>query len=350
MENLIVSTRKKISMENMFANVKISTENAITKVLNAAVKVNVSSCEVDNGSAMIGGEINATVLYLDENERVESVSGTVEFLEKQRVEFLLKDVFAKDYANVENINFSSNEVMVSISHHADVYGVYDYQIPKINASKDSLVLSTSTSQIRHLVEVKADDFVVVEEYQTNFDELSVLTAVADVVVSSVVVSVDKVVLEGKLITEVVAQNQDNLERVMREIEFSQEIAASGVVPTMTADAKVNVKNANVSVEKVGEKCMLAYNIELGAMAYVYDETSYEFADDMFSLSNEIKTTYGYLAVKSFSEEKNFSNTFTSNIDISNIENLDDVVGVFSAGSPTLKQSAEPAEETPATPA
>ena len=336
MENLIVSTRKKIVMENMFVNVKISAENNIKKVLNVIAYANVSSCESEGASVSIGGEINATILYLSENGQVESAVGKIEFLEKQKADFALKNTFAKDYVKVENINFSSNEAMISVSHHADVYGVYDYEIPKIDAGKDGLVLSASSSSIKHVVEAKNDDFVVTEDYQTNFDELNVLTSATDVTLSSVTASVDKVLVEGKLITEIVANGENGIERIAREIEFSQEIAVMGVVPTMTADARVSVKNTNLNIEKTGDKCVLAYNIEVGAVVYVYDETTYEFADDMFSLESEIKTTYGYLTTRTFDESKNMSGTFATVVDISNIENLDDVVGVFNAGVLPLK--------------
>ncbi len=336
MENLIVSTRKKITMENMFANIKISAENNIKKVLNVITYANVSSCESESGSVSIGGEINATILYLSENGQIESDFGKVEFLEKQKAEFALKNTFAKDYVRVENVNFSSNEAMISVLHYADIYGVYDYEIPKIDARKDDLVLSASSSSIKHIVESKNDNFIVTEDYQTGFDELNVLTSAVDVVASSVNASVDKVLLEGKLITEVVASGENGIERIAREIEFSQEVEVLGVVPTMTVDARVCVKNINVNAEKTGDKCVLSYNIELGAVVYVYDETTYEFADDMFSLESEIKTTYGYLTTRTFDEIKNVSNTFVSVVDISNIENLDDVVGVFNAGVLSFK--------------
>lgn len=331
MENLVVSTRKRLVMDKMYAQVKVVADSSIKSILNAVVTPSVESCECAGGTASVSGKMTASVIYVTVDGMVESATASIDFIEKQKADFAMSDVYATDDVEIENVNFSSNEIMIALSHVAKLDGVFNYDIPKIDSSSD-LVLKTNTFSANNLKFALDDIFSVNEEYQTGFENVTVLSSSAKVVVEEAISSVDKVIVSGKVIAGVVFKRDEMVETLSKEFDFSQEIAGTGVVPNMMADALVSVKNAKVSAETRTEKCVFVYDIELKAKAYVYEESTFELVDDMFSLSNELMTTYNYLEAKNHMGFKTIENTTASNIDISMVEELDDIVCVYALDS------------------
>ena len=66
---------------------------------------------------------------------------------------------------------------------------------------------------------------------------------------------------------------------------------------MVADSNIIIKTVNVTPEISDGKNSIVYAIDLFAKCYVFDECSYEIASDMFSLKNELTTTYDYFSAK-----------------------------------------------------
>ncbi len=335
MENLVISTRKKFTMDKMFSQVKLVAENPIKNVLNVAINAAVSTSECSGGAVSISGKITATMLYVSTDNQIEKATGSVEFIEKQRAEFDLFDVFAKSDAIVDGVNFSSNEAMISVSHTAQIEGVYNYEIPQIDAEKDNLVLKSSTFTASNVKCSVADTFAVAEDYQTSFEELEVLSARAGVVQTSVNAGIDKIVIDGKVLTEVVFLAEDTLQKQVKEFEFKQEIAASGADLNNIAEAVLDVQNCEVTAQLNSGKVALAYVIQIAARGFVYEETTFEVVKDLYSLTSEIVSTKTYLETKNYKLENVLSDNFSSVVDISEIEGLDDVIAVL-GGAVTVK--------------
>lgn len=331
MENLVVSTRKRLVMDKMYCQVKIVADSPIKNILSAVVRPCVDVCECVGGTVSISGKMTATVIYVNNDGLVESAVASTDFIEKQKASFSMKDVYAVTEVEIENVQYSSNEVMIAISHIATADGVFDYEIPKIENEGD-LVLKTTNFSANNLKFVVGDIFSIDEEYQTNLENVSVLNATASVFVEETVASVDKVIVSGKVIADVVYKRDELVETISKEFDFSQEIAGMGIVPNMMADTAICVKNLNVTAETRTEKCVFVYAIELSAKTYIYEDSNYELVDDMFSLSHELATTYSYLESKNFSGVKTTENTFSSNVDISSVEGLDDIVCVYPTGT------------------
>ena len=173
MENLVVSTRKRLVMDKMYCQVKVVADNAIKNILNANVRASVDSCECTGGAVSISGKMTATVVYVNAEGMVESAVASTEFIEKQKADFVLTDVFATTEVEIENINFSSNEAMLALSHIASVDGVFEYEIPMIENSDHNLVLKTNSFSANNLKFAFEDNFAINEEYQTNLENVDV---------------------------------------------------------------------------------------------------------------------------------------------------------------------------------
>ena len=136
MENLVVSTRKRLVMDKMYAQVKVVADSSIKSILNAIVTPSVENCECTGGTASISGKMMASVIYVTVDGVVESATASIDFIEKQKADFAMTEVYATDEVEIENVNFSSNEIMIALSHVAKLDGVFNYDIPKIENSSN----------------------------------------------------------------------------------------------------------------------------------------------------------------------------------------------------------------------
>ena len=144
MENVAISARKKFTMEKYFSQVKIVTPNNISKLFGVYARSVVSSVEVVNNYFLGNGKIVANAVYLSEENVLENTETTIDFVEKQKANFVLSELSADDEVKIENVSVSSSEVMCSLSHETKVVGIYRYLIGDATKSEEDLVLNKKT--------------------------------------------------------------------------------------------------------------------------------------------------------------------------------------------------------------
>ncbi len=328
MENSVVFARKKFTMDKFVTQAKLTANTKIKKILSTSARSSVGNSECSNGMTTVGGKLFVNVVYLNEENFIERTGAEVEFIEKQQSSFNLEELFVIDEAKVESQNFSSTEIMLSVAHNVTVSGVYKYELANFENNEDELIISKSSFKAMKEVASVSDTFVVAEECESNIKNMQILHANAYAVIEEASCTLDKVVLEGKVISEVFESDGESLGLVSKEFDFRQEILAEGTVPNMQACADVVVKNITVTPEEGEDKTTLVYAFDLFAKVTAYEETNYEVAVDMFSLKNEISTTTNYLEAKNYHSELSSSDSVMLSANVSNIENFDDVAGVF----------------------
>lgn len=327
MENLVVSANKKVTIEKFTSQIKLIAQTGVKKVLNASAESFVTNCECTGGFVSLSGKIKVDVIYLSYENTIEKTFAEADFIEKQKLGIELSDNFANDILTVTDINFSSNEIICSITHNTEIMGIYKYEIANF-ASEESIVANISTLESLKFVCASEDNFSIAEEIETNLRDIQVLKTNAKAVVDEVVSSVDKVVVEGRIFIEMIYQENEKISSVFRQIEFKQEIKAENAEPNMKTIAFIQIKNAVVSFEENGDKYVLTHNIDMFSKCYVYENYNYEIATDLFMLNNEISTTYDFIESKNYHETIEQSESVLSQTDITDIVDFDDIIGVF----------------------
>lgn len=335
MENLVVSTNKKITMDKILSQVKVIAGSGIKRVLDTSVNSVIQNADCSNNVVSVGGKLLVKVVYLNNEDVIEFADAICEFADKQKAEFSLTDCFAKDSVTIEGVSFSDNEIICMVSHTVEIFGVYKYEMPIISSTENDLVLSRKMFDSLKMVSSAEDTFVVAEEVDSNVQNVEVLRSSANVVLSEVSCAVDKIVLEGKIVSDVLYKSDETIGVFSHEFDFKQEISAENVVPNMISDAVVILKNITVTPEQSENKTTLVYAIDLVAKGYVFEENTYEVASDMFSLKNEIQTTYDYFETRNFAAQKTGEDTLLSQTDVSLIPNFDDVLTVTNASAKVL---------------
>lgn len=328
MENILFFARKKVTMDKFSSQVKITTNSAVKKVLKVVPNSIINSCDIMADIVSISGKIKATVIYVNQNNEIDSSEMFFDFIEKQQITDTLEDIFAEDVIEVKSINFSGMDIICIFEHNLTINGNYKYEIPTSTDEKENFVTKKSQfNTLKHITSCE-DNFVVAQECDTNLGNIQILSITGSVILTDVVSLVDKIAIEGKIISNTIYSDEQGIGQYSKEFEFKQEILANGTVPNMKTRAFVQVRDISVIAEDNDGKTNLIYSVNLFAKGVIYEDAEYEVIDDMFSLSNIIQTKYDFIDARTFSSMKNYVDTFLLSNDISNIENFDDILGVF----------------------
>lgn len=330
MENLVIATEKKLNLNEFVSQVKVVSNSEPKKVIANNLKCVVSSCECVGGFVTISGKIVASIVFENTDGFVDVAEGVCDFVEKQKVDFVLADTFAECVVTVKDIGVFGNEINCYASCSAIISGIYNYEMPIIsNEQSDFVVNKISCDSLKHIVSAN-DDFAVAEEVDSTMTDIQVLSANAKVLLNEISCTVDKVVLEGKVTVETIYKNDGQIGQINRDFDFKQEIFAENVTPNMIASARTAVTSVNVTPEQNGEKYSLVYAVNIIAKCHVFEDVTYEFASDIFSLKNDLQVTYDYYEAACLNETKADNFALQSQTDVSQIIDFEDVIAVSNA--------------------
>lgn len=328
MENVAISARKKFTMEKYFSQVKIVTPNNISKLFGVYARSVVSSVEVVNNYLMISGKIVANAVYLTDENHLENTETVIDFIEKQKTNFVLSELACDDVIEIDNVSVSSSEIMCSVLHNTEVVGIYRYLVGDASKSEEEFVLNRKTINCLDFKQACDEKFVVVEEVETNLKDIKILNIDSQAILNSVVASVDKVIIEGRVKVNALYKDDDSVGEISKEFEFKQEIAMKNSLPGMVVEANLKMINTSITEQVKDEKARLVFVIDLSANAMMFENTAIETFDDLFSLKNELVPVYDFAEFEETDGESFDNDTVLTQTDISGRSDFDDIVGVF----------------------
>ena len=329
MENLIIQSKKKITLDKFSSSIKFSVSNEIKSILNVSAKSVLNALDQSNNVLTCGGRVFVKVIYLDVEGRVKAGEGSVDFIEKQQVLTPLADMSGSDEVQVVVDTFSGTEILCSVTHNTHIFGIYKQEIADFVGENTSFVLNKKEFVSQKFIVSNSDNFVVAEEQESNVLNMDILSSNAKILNYEIVAAVDKVIIEGKILTETIYADGEGVSTIFKEHEFKHEIETNSAMPNMISYAHIEVKNVTVTPEEKDNKTNIIYAIDVYAKVYVFDDKTYEIANDMFALDSEIQNTYDVLEIENFSSTKYLNDNIISFTNVSDIENFDDIIGVYS---------------------
>ena len=333
MENVAVCARKKFTMEKYFSQVKFVTPNNITNVFGVYARSVVSSVEIVNNYLIVSGKIVANAVYLSDENKLENVETTLDFVEKQKTNFVVSDIVGDDELEIQGISVSTSEIMCSVVHKTELVGIYRYLLGDASKAENDLVLNKKNVECLSFKQSNDENFVVVEEIDSNLKDIKILNINSYAILNGVTSSVDKVVIDGIVKVNALYSDDSGVGEIVKEFEFKQELALKGALPGMSVEAKLKMLNTSITEQTKDEKTRLVFVIDLSAKAYLFENLKVETFDDLFSLKNEISPVYDFAELEEFDGMEFDSDTVLTQSDISALNNFDDIVGVF---APTVK--------------
>ena len=328
MENVAISTRKKFKMEKYFSQVKIVTPNNISKLFGVYARSVVSSVEVVNNYLLVSGKIVANAVYLSDENRLENTETTLDFVEKQKANFVLSELCCDDKLEIENVSVSSSEILCSVLHKSEIQGIYRYLVGDASKVEDEFVLNKKTINCLNFKSACDENFVVVEEVDSNLKDIKILNINSNAVLNSAVASVDKIILDGRVKINALYKDEEGVGEIVKEFEFKQEVAMKSALPGMVLETNLKMLNTAISEQVRDEKTRLAFVIDLSAKSFLFENVAIETYDDLFSLKNEIVPTYDFVEFEENDGVEFENDTVLTQTDVSGRSDFDDIVGVF----------------------
>lgn len=329
MENMVLNIKKKVDIDKFFSQVKINTESTVVKVLNTEAKTFIASTEAIGGTLTITGKTVVTALFLNNDGQILSTTGSVDFVQKQKTTQDYANVFVTEKTFVEDVNYSSNEIVCSLGYQMFFEGLVSCELPVENGESD-YVTKKSEFACGKLIASPEDTFVVAEEFEVSEKNLEILASSANVLVSETICTVDKLVVNGKVQLEILVKNEElSVYTINKIFEFKQEIQAENAVPNLNAMARCKLKSVTITPEENNEKTMVVCAIEVFAKGYIFEDVGVSVIEDVFSLTKTLDTTYDYIETENFVSLSEITDTFLSQTDISMISDFDDLICVHS---------------------
>ena len=329
MENLIVSTKKKFTMDKFFSQVKVVATDDIERVLNVSAKTIFGGAEISNGVLIVSGKSVVNVIYLNVEGRICSADAFYDFIQKQKFDSELGSLVLTDETIVESVDFSGNEVVCSLGYEPCVEGEYKYQMPSFENSDGELVTERNMIKNNKLICSPEDSFSVAEEFETNRNNVQILAENSKAVLDEISCTVDKVVIEGKVVCEIIAKDDTEIFVINREFEFRQEIAAEKIIPNMFASCNLSINNVKVTPEVRDDKTIIVSTFDIFAKCFVYEESSIDVVTDIFSLNSNLDVIYDYVEAHQFVNFETLNDSVLSQTNIAEIPDFDDIIGVYS---------------------
>ncbi len=327
MENFVVSTSKKFALEQFVSQVKVITPNAVKKIVSVCAKSQGVACDLVAKTATLQGKMKLEVVYLSADDVIECATAEADFIEKQKFEPILGSVVAIDTLSAAEEGHSANEVLCSVRHNTQIFGIHAADVPNF-AADENVIQNAKEYRLPKLVCAAEDVFNVAEENESNLKNVQILKVNSQAVIDDVKASVDKVVVEGRVLSEILYAENNQLCQTFKQVDFKQEILAEKCTPDMTATAVAEVRNWAASVEDGTEKSILSQNFEVFVKVYVFEQQSISVASDLFALTNDLNMVFDTVSADSNLEMVEASESVLSQTDIVSIEDFDDMLGVY----------------------
>lgn len=292
------SVARKIALEKRQISVEcnISAGANVEKILTLAVNACVENQEVLNGVVNFAGAIDTKLVFLGEEEQINSINSTCPFSSKfesvdiQPGQAPIIDVKVVDY-HIDSVGGEMVKVTVTLEQIGFIVGNQD--IGTISCHDDSVCLKNEEIEVIKFIGSSHEEIVVESEINLRENIKKILLTESNVVVKSVESGVNFVTVTGDVVSRVLYLSEnDKFESGYVYDVFKEEIEILGATRESRAEAEASVKQNGVVVEIIqddkGGKLALKVPVKINARAFGNETVS--VISDLYSVKGEVSAT------------------------------------------------------------
>lgn len=326
-EVINLQTKKVLGVSEFAVNssFNIDLEKPLKKVLNVSALADVVSAESIDTDYNFSGKAQISILYLSENNTIESITGVADWQNSTKVsgENLQTSISVIE-TSVESS--SATEVSVSVLLNAIIEGNTTQQIMPVAGLTDDYVTNKENVSFTKIVASGSDKFTIADSAELAIVATEVLNNNAYVVIKNVFAGIDQVTVEGYVDLKTLYSTEGGFNTYTKQIEFKQEIACMGALPGQEAEAKVNLSNLTVNIE-VAEKT--TFIVAIGMQAYVtcYNVENFEVTTDLFSTAKQTDLEIECVGYANYSGCKYITDTAVCTAAIE-IDGMDEIISAI----------------------
>lgn len=221
----------------MSEKLQTTSREKIKKVLGAEASVAIKNAEAGVGFVSVGGDVNAKVLYIDENDKFQMAELYDSFKEELELEGAARENFVEAFAKVDCSNIKievedderSSRIMLDVPFELSAFAFEEKSINLVSdlfSTKCDLdITSESFNMSREIfmetIEGKADGSLTIDQDQPRVDKI-LFTFGSNAVVTNSYVADGELTIEGIAKTTVVYLNDElgSLSAVEIEVPYA----------------------------------------------------------------------------------------------------------------------------------
>lgn len=249
----------------MNERLQASSREKIKKVLGAETNVTIKSVEAGVNFVSVGGDVNARVLYIDENDKFQTAELYDSFKEEIEIEGVNRENFVEAFASINSGNIKievedderSSRILLDVPFELTAFAfeersinlVSDLFSTKCEIEITSESFNMSREVFMETIEGKANGSLTIDQDQPRVDKI-LFTFGSDAVVTNSYVSDGELTIEGIAKTTVVYLNDElgTLSAVEIEVPYAISDKTRATEQSMLL-ANVVLTDVDVSVKK-----------------------------------------------------------------------------------------------------
>ena len=323
---------------NVTISMPIDTNASIKSILDINSYVYDQKVECGNGKAIISGKIGLKALYVDTDNMTSSISSSSNFSETCMDNAITTDTFLNIYnVNVINTVLSSDSTLK-----------VNCEITMQPIAYVNLGLNTSLQEDETLItkknEIKTNSISSCVNSQFDYTcNLETKDTISKILCSNSYFTAEKVtadngfaVVEGKLLTDIVYETQNQDETIIKELKDISNVKCDVEIMGLEKDDVLDLSfmldksNENISTEVDENTNVIIVKQCIKTCGVVLKTISIDIIDDVFSTANEIETATSHRECTKNAENFTLSEVITNELTLSKEESaIDEIIANLS---------------------
>lgn len=311
----------------------VSNENVV-KIINVSAYSVIKESEVNGDKIKFTGKTYFYVCYEDEGGSPAKYECATEFFGELKADCINEDSFIKIRCVTEKAEADTSGIKLSLSARVAVYATVENEekFDFINGGENVVADVKSATFKKRVAKVKSV-YPVEEEFEVPFVIQDVLSHRAEVTVNSVQCGVGSLIVDGEvLLSAILLQNGDKKDIIkeQRALPFRAELDCDTAMPVCDAVAEVSVKSfkTDISVDEEKAKSYVSASITVNIDGEVFDDEELSVCDDVFSITEEVKTERATLSMPKEIGQKTFVVPVRGKADVDAVAEGGEIVAAF----------------------
>lgn len=263
---------------------------SISRVLSIGTDCSVTPSEVFAGEARYNGKVSFQVIFVDTEGANHSMDYSADFTEKLTNDSIiagLKPVITANILDTDIVSVDERELKLACVVEVSLDAVLSENINILTNGGNDVYTHEESIEYAKLVSEVNETFIV-NDTITDVECTSIMLTEAKVVVTNRRASIDSVVIEGRIVNEIVCQSSDGAIMSQEHVtNFVQEVSAPNAREDYSVAAFATLVTKTANLESDGDKGAIVLEYQLLVEGKVFADAQANPVVDAFSVTNEL---------------------------------------------------------------
>ena len=334
--------KKLIQKLSVVAKSQGESEEEISSIVSTYGLASIVSEDKLGDSYNLSGRVESTVVFETKNKTLSSLNVSFDFDAKTGK---ISDEWVYSVPSINKIkavNTSSGTIEINAIIDIDIYAIVKQEIKYIGVDGLDYEIKSNTKTIDELACATADTFTVVNNIEFG-ENLTKLISVCPLYnIKKISYQDNYIVIDGEIISEIICLCGENLRKITKTQDFSEEVAMIGAKKDMLIDSCLRLQNVETNYEVFESQNKTNINVSniFKVNVFGFNKKEVNLIEDLFSTSSETLITSECSNVARFVGLDIVSEKLNVNYDASNGTRIDEIITVNNTSVNVVKSVVE----------